>query len=122
MKSARARFALIALGLPAIAGCSIETFSYVTDRYGSAGGPNVTLNCRDVYEVADRPDAGTMLVLTNVLNEALVACFGPGKPLAMRQREAAQIFLAEKTNRPQCRIVAERDLTAAGREFTYRCF
>ena len=105
-----------------LAACSIDAFTYSIDRYGTAKAVNVNLNCRDTYEVFDRPDAGTLIVVTNPFNELLVACLENGSPdLATRQRQVARIFLDEKTNRPLCRVTGETVITDRHREFTYAC-
>lgn len=106
-----------------LAGCAqFDTFTYLADRYGRGGSVSVNLNCRDTYEVYDRPDGGTLLVITNPLNEVLVACLDSGAPdLATRQRQVARIFFDEKTNRPQCRITHEEALSERHREFSYTC-
>lgn len=117
----RFRLALAGLLGAALAGCGIESATYTMGRYGLSAGIAVTLRCRDTYEVFDRPDAATLLVVTNVLNEALVNCLDGGPPLPERQRQVARIFLEEKTNRPLCTIVGETPLTLAHREFSYRC-
>ncbi|WP_375460222.1 hypothetical protein [uncultured Enterovirga sp.] len=115
------RLALAGPCLAALVGCSFDTATYTLDRYGLTKGVNVTLRCRDTYEVYDRPEAASLIVITNVLNETLAACVDNGPPLAERQREVARIFLDEKTNRPLCTIVGETPLTAVHREFSYRC-
>lgn len=115
------RFGLLGILLPALAGCTFQTFTYTVDRYGTVGGVNVTLRCRDTYEVYDRPDARTFVVITNGLNEVLAGCLDGGPPLPERQREVARIFLEEKTNRPECRLVGDVQLTPVHREFTYAC-
>lgn len=108
--------------LAGLVGCSVGGFVYTTERYGTVRGVNVTLRCRDTYEVFDRPEAFSLLVITNGLNEALVTCFDGGGPsLQERQREVARLFLEEKTNRPLCRVVGTTELSAFHREFNYRC-
>lgn len=118
----RFRLALAGLISAALAGCSGGSATYTLERYGLVKGVNVTLRCRDTYEVYDRPDAATLVVITNVLNETLAGCLDNGvPPLADRQRQVARIFFDEKTNRPLCTIVGETPLTIVHREFTYRC-
>ncbi len=111
----------IGLGFSLLAGCSFDAFTYTVDRYGVVKAVNVSLRCRDTYEVFDRPEAAALLVVTNGLNEVLVGCFDGGPDLAERQRQVARIFLDEKTNRPLCRIVGEQEVTGFHREFSYRC-
>lgn len=103
------------------AACSFDAFTYTNDRYGTVRGVNVSLRCRDTYEVLDRADAGTMVVVTNAVNEVLVGCLDGGPSREARQAEIARIFLDEKTNRPGCKIVSERSLSEFHREFSYRC-
>jgi hypothetical protein len=107
--------------LTALGGCAFDAATYTISRYGASWSTNVTLRCRDTYEVLDRPDAATMLVGTNPLNEVLAGCLDGGPDATTRQREAARIYLSEKTNRPFCRIVDERDVTLTHREFSYAC-
>ena len=115
------RLALVSsLALPG-AGCSFDTFAYTADRYGTVKGVAVSLRCRDVYEVFDRPEASTLLVVTNAVNEVAVACLDGGPPRTERQREIARIFLEEKTNRPGCTIVGQKSLTDFHEEVSYRC-
>ena len=121
MKSRAFRLGLAGIVSLSLGACSFDAFTYATARYGTTGGVQITLRCRDVYEVFDRADVFTMLVSTNALNEVLVACLEGGPPLAQRQREAAQYFLSERSNRPQCRIVGETEVTLAHREFSYSC-
>lgn len=117
----RLRIGLSAALFAALAGCSFDTFTYSVGRYGNVVGVNVTLRCRDTYEVLDRPEAATMLVATNPLSEVMVACLDGGPDKLTRQREVARIFLTEKSGRPLCRITGERDVTLTHREFFYRC-
>lgn len=115
------RPALAALISAACAGCAFEAFTYTTDRYGLAKPANVRLACRDTYEVFDRADLGSMLVVTNPLNEILVCGDGGLPTLAQRQREVAEIFLAETSRRTLCRIGGDAEISDRHREFTYRC-
>lgn len=108
--------------LVAVTGCADSPFAYSLQRYGTVRPVNVTLRCRDTYEVFDRPDAGTLAVSTNPVNEALVSCYDGGIPdLRTRQREVARIFFEEKTAREKCRILGETALSPILREFTYIC-
>jgi hypothetical protein len=103
-----------------LAGCSVETFTYTMDRYGEVRGRQVRLGCRDTYEAFDRPEARSLLVVTNGLNEALSSsCSGPPQP--ERMRRVAQIYLAETSARPECNVIRERRLTEFHTEFSYRC-
>ena len=115
------RLCLAATLLAATGACSFGGFVYTNDRYGNVRGVNVSLRCRDTYEVFDRPDAATLLVLTNAVNEVLAGCIDGGPPRAQRQAEVARIYLEEKTNRPGCRIVGEQELSEFHREFSYSC-
>lgn len=115
------RLLLACAGLAGLVGCSFDGFVYTSDRYGTVRGVNVSLRCRDTYEVFDRPDAATVLVVTNALNEVLVGCLDGGPSIADRQREVARIYLEEKTNRPLCRIVGDTWMSEFHREFSYRC-
>ena len=104
-----------------LGGCAVNSFSYGIARYGTAPAVNVVLRCRDTYEVLDRPDAGSLLVGTNPLNEVLAGCLDGGPDLLTRQRQVVRIFFEEKTERPFCRVTQVRDLTPTHREFLYRC-
>lgn len=121
MRTLLLRFALLGVPVLALAGCSFAAFTYTNDRYGLIMETNITLRCRDTYQVYDRPDLSTLLVMSNPLNEALNCLEGGQPPLAARQREVAQIFLQERTNRPQCRVAAEVELSVYHREFSYSC-
>lgn len=108
----------------ACTGCSIDTFTYTVDRYGTVNARQVHLGCHDTYEVFDRPDAGLLLAVTNPLNETLAsACGGPveGLPREERLRRTARIFLEETSDRPLCRITRETPLSDLHTEFAYRC-
>jgi hypothetical protein len=97
---------------------------YTIERYGAAGATQVHLGCHDTYEIYDRPDAGAMLVNTNLLNEggSLVCKNGAaGLPKEERLRRAAGIYLEEISKRPICRITSETPLSPLQTEFNYRC-
>lgn len=115
------RFGLAASLLATLGGCSFDTFTYTVSRYGTVRPVNITLRCRDTYEVLDRIEAGTLLVGTNPVNEALAGCLDGGPDAVTRQREVARFYLVEKTSRPLCRVTSERDVTITHREFSYRC-
>ena len=115
------RLGLAGILLAALGACSFDAFTYSVGRYGTVKPVNVTLRCRDTYEVLDRPEAASLLVGTNPVNEALVGCFDGGPDVVTRQREVARLYLVEKSNRPLCRVVDERDVTLTHREFFYRC-
>ncbi|HMO29814.1 hypothetical protein [Enterovirga sp.] len=115
------RLGLAGVVLAGLGACSFDAFTYTVSRYGTVRPVNVTLRCRDTYEVLDRPEAMSLLVGTNPLNEALVACIDGGPDVVTRQREVARIFLTEKTERPLCRITEERDVNLTHREFFYSC-
>jgi hypothetical protein len=103
-----------------LAGCSVETFTYTMDRYGEVRGRQVRLGCRDTYEAFDRPEARSLLVVTNGVNEALASsCSSPAR--AERMRRVAEIYLAETSARPECQVVRARGLTEFHTEFSYRC-
>lgn len=115
------RIGLAGALLAALGGCSIDAFTYTTARYGTVKPVDVTLRCRDTYEVIDRPDAGTLLVGTNAVNEVLAGCLDGGPDTVTRMREVVRIFLVEKTSRPLCRVTREQDISLTHREFFYRC-
>lgn len=115
------RIALAGVLLAGLGACAFDTATYMLGRYGTVRPVNVTLRCRDVYDVSDRPDAFSLLVGTNPANEVLAGCFDGGPDLTTRQREVARIYLAEKSGRPLCRVVDERDVSLTHREFFYRC-
>lgn len=115
------RPALAGLVALACAGCAFESFTYTVDRYGTAKPVNVRLACRDTYEVWDRPDLGSFLVITNVLNEILVCGDGGLPSLAERQRQVAEIYLTETSARSACRLTGDAAVSERHREFTYRC-
>lgn len=115
------RLALAAALATVCAGCAFEGFTYTVDRYGSAKPANVRLACRDTYEVYDRADLGSLIVITNAVNEILACGDDRVKPLAQRQREVAEVFLAEVSKRPTCRLTGDAEITGRHREFTYGC-
>ena len=115
------RIALAGALLAGLGGCAFDTATYTMARYGTVRPVNVTLRCRDTYDVSDRPDAFSLVVGTNGVNEVLAGCFDGGPDAATRQREVAKVYLAEKSGRPLCRITEERELTLTHREFFYRC-
>lgn len=115
------RPALAASVALACAGCALESFTYTVDLYGRAKPVNVRLACRDTYEVYDRPDLGSLIVITNLFNEILVCGDCGVPPLAGRQRQVAEIFLAETSKRPACRLTADSEVTERHREFRYVC-
>lgn len=118
---AHSRLALAGLLAGGLGACSYEAFWYTSERYGSAKPVNVRLACRDTYQVFDRPDRSTLLVVTSPVTE-LVACSDRATPLLpVRQREVATIFLAESTGRPLCRLTGDVEVTDLHREFTYAC-
>lgn len=102
-------------------GCALDVATHTMGRYGIVRAVPVTLRCRDTYEVYDRPDLSSLLVVTNVLSEALAGCLDGGPPTAERQRQVARLYFEEKTDRPLCVIGADTALTAVHREFAYRC-
>ncbi|NNM71835.1 hypothetical protein [Enterovirga aerilata] len=114
---------LSAAALPLLAGCSIDAFTYTIDRYGEVKSVHVHLGCKDTYEVYDRPEARSFVVVTNGVNEALLnSCGGlAGLPTAERMRRVAEIYLEETSARPQCRITRESALTDFHTEYGYRC-
>lgn len=125
MTSALRRLAVLAAISAACAGCSFDAFTYTVDRYGAVNARQVHLGCHDTYEIYDRPDAGTILVVTNPINEVMAgACSEPGLvtlPRPERMRRVAHIFLEETTDRPQCRITREGEVTEQHTEFGYQC-
>ena len=115
--------ALSFVGL-SVAACSFEAFTYTVDRYGTVTGQQIRLGCRDTYEVFDRPGSGSLLVVTNGVNEGLAnACAtgGAALPRPERLRRVAEIFLAETTLRPDCRIARQNEVSDFHAEFRYRC-
>ena len=118
------RLGVALLATAACAGCSVDTFTYTVDRYGNVTGNQVHLGCHDTYEVFDRPDAGTLMVVTNPLNESLGAFCDSGSavlPKPERLRRAADLYLEETTDRPACRIYRTSEITPVHTEFAYRC-
>jgi hypothetical protein len=118
-----ARFLVSAFVLCALAGCAVETFGYAMSQYGDVRGVRVRLGCRDTYEVFDRTDRRSLVVVTNPLNEALARACADAAPLPRpdRMRRIAGIFLTETTARPQCVLGPERPLTEFHAEYEYRC-
>jgi hypothetical protein len=111
-------------GLLALLCTGCATIVYESDRYGTAPSAQVHLACHDTYEVFDRVEAGTLLVVTNPLNENLhLICDegATGLPKEERMRRAAHIFLEELSNRPTCTITRETPLLPYQTEFSYRC-
>jgi hypothetical protein len=104
------------------AGCTVEAFTYTVDRYGTVKARQLRLGCDDTYEVYDR-GRGALLAVTHPLNEeALGACGGvAGLPKAERLRRVARIYLEETTDRPECAIRRETEMTPLHTEFEYRC-
>ena len=108
----------------ALAGCSIDTFTSTIERYGTVKARQVHLGCHDTYEVYDRPDAGTILVLTNGVNEALAGLCADGSAAPARperMRRVARLFLEETSDRPQCGVVRETPVSEWQTEYGYRC-
>jgi hypothetical protein len=113
-------------GLSALlcAGCAVTGIGYQMDRYGRAGATQIHLSCRDTYEVLDRPDANSMLVVTNSVNEAIALCEEgvSALPKDERLRRVARIFFEEAPgNRSACRITGETPLSLFQTEFSYNC-
>ncbi|TDR94472.1 hypothetical protein [Enterovirga rhinocerotis] len=117
----RLRIALAAGGLAFVGACANDSFTYTMERYGAVKGVTVKLRCRDAYEVFDRYDARSLIVVTNPVSELVGGCLEGGADRAVRQREVARIYLEERAKRPLCRITRERDITGLQREFDYRC-
>jgi hypothetical protein len=117
------RILLPIFALSALAGCSVETFTYTINRYGEVKGIHVHLGCHDTYEVFDRRDAASFVVVTNGLNEAVVSsCSGLASlPRAERMQRVAEIYLRETSARPECRITRQSALTDFHTEFNYAC-
>ncbi len=115
--------ALLVGGLP-LAACSVDAFTYTVGTYGTVKETHVHLGCQDTYEVFDRPERGTLLVVTTPLNEVILdACGGPASRLTgpERMRRAASIFLDERSNRPGCAVTSEQPVDALHTEYAYRC-
>lgn len=122
--SLSARVAALSLVGLSLGACSFEAFTYTVDRYGTVTGQQIRLGCRDTYEVFDRPGSRSLLVVTNGLNESLAAACTSGneaRPRPERLRRVAEIFLAETTLRPECRIVRQDEVSDFHTEFRYRC-
>ena len=116
------RLATATLLAAAVGACSFDAFTYTVDAYGGVRGTAVSVGCSAGYEVFDRPEKGTMLVATNVFTEAANGTCGTGPlPLAARQRQVAEIYLAETTDRPLCRLTRDQEITDRHREFGYTC-
>ena len=109
-----------AVGL-ALAGCSFDVATYTIGRYGEVKGVHVHLGCHDTYEVFDRPNLGSLVVVTNAVNEALVCDGSASLPRSARMRRIAELFLSETTERPKCSIVGQTELSPVHTEVTYRC-
>lgn len=114
---------LSALAVTALAGCSVNAFTYTLTEYGEVKGVRVRLGCNDAYEVFDRPGAARLLVVTNGINEiAMGTCPGlAGLPRDERMRRVAKIYLEETTSRPDCRVASDAALSEMHTEFAYRC-
>ena len=115
--------ALLVACLP-LAACSVDAFTYTVSRYGTVKETHVHLGCRDTYEVFDRPERGTLLVVTTPLNEVILdACGGPASQLTgpERMRRVAAIFLDERSNRPGCTVTSTTPVDALHTEYVYRC-
>ena len=117
------RILVPALALSALAGCAVETFTYTINRYGEVKGVHVHLGCHDTYEVFDRREAASFVVVTNGLNEAVVSSCGglASLPRAERISRVAEIYLGETSARPHCRITRQSALTDFHTEFNYAC-
>ena len=118
------RIGALLLAGGALAACSVDAFTYTVGRYGTVNAVHVHLGCHDTYEVFDRREDGTLIVVTTPVNEAVLDACGEGAAgLARpeRLRRGAEIFLSETTDRPDCRITRETEITPYHREFAYRC-
>jgi hypothetical protein len=121
----------LTIGRPAAIGLAILLLCaacaspiYTIERYGTAAAVPVHLGCHDTYEVYDRPDAGSMLVGTNPVNEGisgLCKSGSAGLPKEERLRRVAGIFLEETSKRPTCRVTRETPLSPLQTEFNYSC-
>jgi hypothetical protein len=112
-----------ALALSALAGCSVDAFTYTINRYGEVKGVRVRLGCNDAYEVFDKKEANSLVVVTNGINEAVInSCSGlAGLPRSDRMRRVADLYLDESAGRPECRVTGENPITEFHTEFSYRC-
>lgn len=115
------RLGVLAIASLALAGCSFDVATYTIGRYGEVKGVHVRLGCHDTYEVFDRPDAGSLVVVTNAVNESLVCDGASALPRAARMRRIAEIYLGETTDRPTCAVVREAELSPVHTELQYRC-
>jgi hypothetical protein len=119
MMGARSVSALgLAVAAVSLAGCGID---YIGATYTTPVGPTiVTVGCNTSYEVYENAKYRTALVRTNVGGELADAFCAEDRHLGPRTRRAVQIHL-EKTQRPHCKVVEERKLTAIHWEYVYAC-
>lgn len=107
---------------PTLAGCSVDVYTYTLSHYGEVRGVHVRLGCDDTYEVFDRPDTSSFVIVTNGVNEAIAPCSdGATSPKEARMARIARTYLDETSARPQCRIVRQAELTPFHTEITYAC-
>ena len=103
---------MLSLAAFALGACSLDVATYTIGRYG----------CYDTYEVFDRPDAASLVVVTNGVNEALAACGDTATlPKQARMRRIAELYFTETTNRPFCQVRGEVELSPLVTEVAYRC-
>jgi hypothetical protein len=112
------RLALAAGLAVAGAGCSAE---YIFATYSPPVGPMpITVDCHVSYDVFDNPKERTIMVRSSPGVE-LAAAVCPGDPaLGSRPRRAVATFF-EKTKRPNCAVVDERQLSSLHWEYVYAC-
>ena len=117
------RILVPAVALSVLAGCSVDAFTYTISRYGEVKGVRVRLGCNDAYEVFDKKEANSLVVVTNGINEAVInSCSGvAGLPRADRMRRVAALYLDESAGRPECRVTGENPISEFHTEFNYRC-
>ncbi|MCJ2014412.1 hypothetical protein MKK53_18020 [Methylobacterium sp. J-076] len=113
--------------LPALAGCTATSFSYISKTYVGLPSQVVTIGCKEPYEVYDNRQERRMLVVSNGLRE-LTGCNlndlridpDPAASRVGRFRTAARAYLDE-TVREECAITGETDFDALKSEFAYSC-
>jgi hypothetical protein len=101
-----------------LSGCSA---SYINRRYASnVPVKQVTLACRDVYEVYDRVEADTLLVTSSTLTETTAGICGSWPSREARFRAVVAAYFADP-GRPACRVLDVNELSPLHFEYRYRC-
>lgn len=119
------RIALVAALGALVAGCvtDADTFAHISGRYVTLKPQVVTIGCNEPYEVYDRREGRSMLVVSNALREVAGCGLDGVDPAASRRlrfRAAAETFLRE-TRREACRLEREAVFTELMTEFPYTC-